>query len=175
MLKKYLPLLLLALTACQEPAPTDKTLTVNQETTSQTDTAHFNGCYAVEKNTPAQIKISTNDGQFVMQMKEPSSSASAWDKPEPLDVMSVERAWEYFGVNALSLNKSDVESVLARPDEMMILAKIKPATQNINPLIDSPYVVYIFKGANTIYQVACDDTPVDIIKDGHTAIKKAYH
>lgn len=109
-----------------------------------------------------------------MQMKEPDGAKTLWDNPEPLDEISVDKAWDYFGVNALSLDKSDVERVLARPDEMMVLAKVKDASQNINPLLDSAYVVYIFKGANTIYQVPCDETPVDIIKDGEKKVQAFY-
>lgn len=127
------------------------------------DMAHFEGCYTIDKTALAQIKISQQDGRFVMQMKEPSTASTTWDAPEILDEISVDKAWEYFGVNALSLDKSDIEHVLSRQDGLMVLAKVKSASHHINPLLDSPYVVYIFRGANTIYQVACDDTPLDIV------------
>ncbi|STZ55505.1 Uncharacterised protein [Moraxella lacunata] len=159
----------LGLTACNQTTPTD-----NAPVKADGQAGVFVGCYSVEKNSPAQIKVSEQAGGFVMQMKEPDGAKTLWDSPEPLDEISVDEAWDYFGVNALSLDKSDVERVLARPDEMMVLAKIKDASQNINPLLDSPYVVYIFKGANTIYQVPCDDTPVDIVKDGEKKVQAFY-
>ncbi|OOR87564.1 hypothetical protein LP123_08185 [Moraxella bovis] len=160
----------LGLTACNQTAPTDNAPTAKADGQAEA----FVGCYSVEKNSPAQIKVSEQAGGFFMQMKEPDGAKTLWDNPEPLDEISVDEAWDYFGVNALSLDKSDVERVLARPDEMMVLAKIKDASQNINPLLDSPYVVYIFKGANTIYQVPCDDTPVDIVKNGKKTVQAFY-
>lgn len=160
----------LGLTACNQPAPTDNAPTAKTDGQAET----FLGCYSVEKNSPAQIKVSEQAGSFVMQMKEPEGAKTLWDNPEPLDEISVDKAWEYFGVNALSLEKSDIERVLARPDQMMILAKLKDASQNINPLLDAPYVVYIFKGANTIYQVSCDDEPMNIIKDGKKQAQAFY-
>ncbi len=168
-----LSLSLFMLTACSEPDPADNTVSQSQPH-EDGQAAQFVGCYSIDKNLPAQIKISQRADGFVMQMKEPDQAKTPWDKPEPLDEISVDKAWEYFGVNALSLDKSDVESVLARPDEMMVLAKIKETSQNINPLLDSDYMVYIFKGANTIYQVPCDDKPLDIIKEGEQAIQ-AFH
>lgn len=160
----------LSLTACNQSVPTDNAPTAKADKQARL----FVGCYSVDKNNPAQIKVSEQAGGFVMQMKEPDGAKMPWDNPEPLDEISVDQAWNYFSVNALSFDKSDVERVLARPDEMMVLAKVKDASQNINPLLDSHYVVYIFKGVNTIYQVPCDDTPVDIIKDGKKTVQMFY-
>lgn len=167
----FAPLLfILALTACNQSAPIDDVAPDKANRQAKI----FVGCYGVEKNGLAQIKISEQAGNFVMQMKEPDGAKTPWDSPEPLDEISIDKAWDYFGVNALSLEKSDIERVLARPDQMMILAKLKDASQNINPLLDAPYVVYIFKGANTIYQVSCDDEPVNIIKDGKKQAQAFY-
>ncbi len=175
-----LPVLTLMLSACnpsqhssQNPSGADdENIKSHQEQVDQT--LHFVGCYSIDKNLPSQIKISQKAGQFVMQMKEPENAKTLWDAPEPLDEIDIDKAWDYFKVNALSLEKSDVQSALARPDAMMVLVKVKEASQNINPLLDSPYVVYIFKGANTIYQVPCDDKPLDIIKEGEQTMK-AFH
>lgn len=151
---------LLALSACQkQPTDTPKA----QESTAQAP-SEFVGCYSIHKNKPAQIKINLEHDAYTMQMKEPAGAKSVWDKPESLKLISTDEAWDFFGVNPLDLNKSDVESVIARPDKMMVLAKVKSVAQHINPHLDSPYVVYIFKGSNTIYQVPCDDTPLDIVK-----------
>ena len=150
----FAPLLfILALTACNQSAPIDDVAPDKANRQAKT----FVGCYGVEKNGLAQIKISEQAGNFVMQMKEPDGAKTPWDSPEPLDEISI-----------------DIERVLARPDQMMILAKLKDASQNINPLLDAPYVVYIFKGANTIYQVSCDDEPVNIIKDGKKQAQAFY-
>lgn len=135
-----------------------------EPTTQESTNSAFIGCYTINYHTPAQIKISQQNNQYVMQMKEPTGAKSVWDTPEPLNVMDIDAAWDFFAVNALNLNKSDIQAVLARPDKMMVLAHIKPASKNINPMLDSAFVVYIFRGSNTIYQVECDDTLVDIVK-----------
>ncbi len=147
----------LGLAACD-----DKTAQVatSKESTVQ-QAVDFTGCYTIKKDGPAQIKISQTDGKWVMQMKEPQSSDKVWDNPEALVLIDTQKAWEFFGVNALGLDRADVEAVLARPDNMMLLAKVKSASKNVNPLLDSEFVVYIFRGSNTIYPVACDETPID--------------
>lgn len=152
---------LLTLSACNKNTPEPTT-----EKTSQTATTNqaFVGCYTINFHGPAQIKISEQDQKLVMQMKEPKGSKNIWDNPEPIHNIEIDKAWEFFKVNTLDLNKSDVQSVIARPDNLMVLAKIKEASKNINPKLDSQYVVYIFQGSNTIYQVDCDDTQIDIIK-----------
>lgn len=153
--------LAIALSACQKQQnPTSQ----EAQTPSTPAQDVFVGCYGIHKDKPAQIKISLDNNQYTMQMKEPASAKTVWDKPESLKLISTDEAWDFFGVNQLDLNKSDVESVIARPDKMMVLAKVKSVAQHINPHLDSPYVVYIFKGSNTIYQMPCDDTPLDIIK-----------
>lgn len=151
---KISPIVLLLLSGCQKVSDTHAVHTQGD----------FVGCYTIDKAKPSQIKINLDDNQYTMQMKEPIGAKTVWDKPEPLDVMTVDTAWQFFGVNHLDLNKSDVEAVIARPDNMMVLAQVKTASHNTNPHLDSPYVVYIFRGANTIYKVACDDTPINIIK-----------
>ena len=150
-------MVLFTLTACEKPTQTSTTQQIQQG-------GEFVGCYTIDKAKPAQIKINHDNGVYTMQMKEPVGAKTIWDNPEPLDEMTIGDAWQFFGVNMLGLEKSDLQAVIARPDKMMVLAQIKSASQNINPRLDSSYVVYIFRGANTIYQVACDDVPLDIIK-----------
>ena len=155
-----LPLLMMmALMGCQKQET--QAQKVGQTASNDSD---FVGCYTINKDTPAQIKITKEADSYAMQMKEPKGAKRIWDNPEPLRVLSVDEAWRFFAVNHLDLNKSDVETVIARADEMMVLAKVKDSAKNINPHLDSSHVVYIFKGSNTIYQVACDDTPITIIK-----------
>ena len=157
--KLTLPLMLvLGMVACGDKGAQTKT-----QESSANQATDFTGCYTIKADSPAQIKISQANGQWVMQMKEPKGSENTWDKPEALTVMDNAKAWEFFGVNTLGLDNSDVEQVLARPDNMMLLAKVKSASKNVNPLLDSEFVVYIFRGSNTIYPVACDDTPISII------------
>lgn len=154
------------LTACN-PQDGDKNLTHNsQNTSNQTDEAdQLIGCYTVNKNTPAQIKISKQKNDYVMQMKEPKGAKTAWDKPEPLlKAASLEQGWEFFRVNSLDFTKDDTEAIIVRPDKRMALAKVKDASQNINPKLDSNFVIHIFGAVNTIYSVACDDTRMDIVK-----------
>lgn len=142
----------LLLVACNQEKPSLQA--------SENSPSDFVGCYTINQQSPAQIKISEQDGKYTMQMKEPQGASSVWDSPESLELVDVGSAWQFFAVNQLDLNKSDVEAVLARPDKMMVLAKIKSASKNINPRLDSAFVVYIFRGSNTIYQVPCDDTPI---------------
>lgn len=154
--KLTLPLMLvLGMVACG-----DKGVQTKTQESSTNQATDFTGCYTIKADTPAQIKISQADGQWVMQMKEPKGSATPWDKPEPLAPMDITKAWEFFGVNTLKLDSSDVEAVIARPDNMMLLAKVKTASKNVNPLLDSEFVVYIFRGSNTIYPVECDEIPL---------------
>lgn len=156
LLKLSLPILFtLGIMACGDKGA--QTKTQESPTNQATD---FTGCYTIKADSPAQIKISQADGKWVMQMKEPKGSVTPWDKPEPLAPMDIAKAWEFFGVNTLKLDSSDVEAVIARPDNMMLLAKVKTASKNVNPLLDSEFVVYIFRGSNTIYPVECDEIPL---------------
>ena len=152
--------LLLALLGCQPPNNTQ-----TEQSVVKSDIANgsaFVGCYTIDKTKSAQIKITHDGNTYAMQMKEPKGAPTIWDNPEPIGDIDIDSAWEFYQVNALSLNKSDIEAVIARPDRMMVLAKLKPSITNINPLLDSPYVVFIFRGSNTIYQIECDDEPLNI-------------
>ena len=62
------------------------------------------GCYTIDKNTPASIKISQAQGGYKMQMKEPNDAAKAWDTPEPLLVLTKQDGWKYFSTNAINLS-----------------------------------------------------------------------
>lgn len=156
---------ILMLSACQQPNDSSINIQTNQSVGEQAtdDTSAFVGCYTIDKHKPAQIKITHDGNAYFMQMKEPKGASTIWDQPETIYSLDIDSAWEFYKVNALSLDKSDIEMVIARPDHMMVLAKVKSSTININPLLDSPYVVYIFRGSNTIYQVECDDEQLNII------------
>ena len=47
---------------------------------------------------------------------------------------------------------------------------MKPVYTNIDPLLDSEYLSYIYRGANTIYRVECDDVNTDILANPHANI-----
>ncbi|OOR90250.1 hypothetical protein B0181_04895 [Moraxella caviae] len=163
------------LAACSEPQPVNEPkLASSQPLVKQSDgalssvIADFIGCYTVSHDEPAQIKLSEKDGKLVMQMKEAANKGRVWDSPEPLEALSMAKGWQYFNVNALDLDSQDVSAVVARPDGMMALAKVRAEAANVNPLLDSEYVAYIVRGTNTIYKVACDDTPTDLLgAQGH--------
>lgn len=112
----------------------------------------FAGCYTVSKNKPAQIKVSKHGFEWVMQMKEPPSAERVWDAAEPLEVIDKSEIPTYF-----SIDPDNVDAVIARPDRVLVLAHVKPVYASTDPLLDSEYLSYIYRGANTIYKVACDD------------------
>ena len=112
----------------------------------------FSGCYTVSHDEPAQIKVSLQEQGLVMQMKEPKSAKRVWDNPEPLEVLPLDRVPNYF-----SIDKKNVTALIGRPDQLFVLAHVKEAYANIDPLLDSQYLGYILQGANTIYKVDCDD------------------
>lgn len=118
------------------------------------------GCYRVEKQGSAQIKINKSDIGYTMQMKEPQGG---WDTPEPMQAIDNEQAWEYFEVNSLGLNQADLAQTLVRHDGVMTLSALKGGVSAINPSLDSEFVVSLFGASNTIYQSACDDEPLDIV------------
>ncbi|WP_323841332.1 MULTISPECIES: hypothetical protein [unclassified Moraxella] len=142
-------LLGLILAACQDKAQ-------NSSNDSNFEPDALVGCYALDQNEPAQIKIDHVKSGFIMQMKEPKDDGvNVWDSGESLQVLNTDKGWEYFKSNALDLNKDDVLKIIARPDGMMALAQVKASAKNINPRLDSPYVMYIVQGSNTVYQVSC--------------------
>ncbi|SPX85127.1 Uncharacterised protein [Moraxella ovis] len=145
--------LLIALTACEPKVNHDASSDAEPVATSSGDLI---GCYTVSHEEPAQIKINQVEGGFNMQMRELEGSPNVWDKPAPLAVIDVDKGWDYFKVNTLDLNKNDVDAMIGRSDGMMVLAKVKDTAININPRLDSSYVMYIVQGSNTVYKVACD-------------------
>lgn len=163
----------MALTACSEPA-TSTTKTAETAKTEMADAAtvsNFEGCYAIEQGSPALIKISKDGTGYAMQMKENAEQAQAWDEPEMLDSLSTDDAWQYFASNSLNLNKSDlIGDAIVRKDKVMAMAQVQSAAANTNPFLDSAYVVMLINKVATIYQVPCDDTRVDMIKDFHHAM-----
>ena len=129
------------------------------------DLSIFEGCYTVSHDEPAQIKVSQNDGAWVMQMKEPASAKRVWDDPEPLEAIENSDIPKFF-----SIDPDNVDVVIGRPDRVLVLAHVKPAYANIDPLLDSEYLSYIYRGANTIYRVECDDINTDILANPHANI-----
>ena len=157
----FILMIVFALTACGEK-PVNSDSTNNKTQADAKD--EFVGCYTINKDTPAQIKISKNQDGYVMQMKEPRGAKTLWDNPESLKKVEPEQAWNFFRVNALDFGKDDVQAVIMRPDNMMVLTKVKDASKNVNPKLDSDFVVHIFGAVNTIYAVDCDDKQIDIVK-----------
>nr|WP_169391975.1 hypothetical protein [Psychrobacter ciconiae] len=143
----------------------DNTATNTAVNTKANDLAVFSGCYTVSHDEPAQIKISEQNGAWVMQMKEPKSANRVWDNPEPLEALDKANLKTYF-----SIDPDNVDAVIARPDKQLVMAHVLPAYANIDPLLDSEYLAFIYKGANTIYKVDCDDVNVDILANPHANI-----
>ena len=144
---------------------TNTTSVDKNTTTTEPDLSVFEGCYTVSSDEPAQIKVSQRDGAWVMQMKEPASAKRVWDTPELLEVVDKSQIPEFF-----SIDPDNVDAVIGRPDRVLVLAHVKPVYANIDPLLDSEYLSYIYKGANTIYRVECDDINTDILANPHANI-----
>lgn len=149
----------LFLTACNDRD------TQNDSKTEAVDLSVFEGCYTVSHDEPAQIKVSQQDDLWVMQMKEPASAKRVWDNPEPLEVIANSDVPQFF-----SIDPDNVDAVIGRPDRVLVLAHVKPVYANIDPLLDSEYLSYIYRGANTIYRVECDDVNTDILANPHANI-----
>ncbi len=143
----------------------DKTVADVETVATKTDLSIFEGCYTVSHDEPAQIKVSEQKGAWVMQMKEPASAKRVWDTPEPLEIIESTEIPKFF-----SIDPDNVDAVIARPDRLLVLAHVKPVYANIDPLLDSEYLSYIYKGANTIYRVECDEINTDILADPHANI-----
>ncbi|WP_350560937.1 hypothetical protein [Psychrobacter sp. CAL346-MNA-CIBAN-0220] len=137
----------------------------NKATNTEPDLSVFEGCYTVSSDEPAQIKVSQQEGAWVMQMKEPASANRVWDTPEPLEVLDKAQIPNFF-----SIDPDNVDALIARPDRVLVMAHVKTAYANIDPLLDSEYLSYIYKGANTIYRVDCDDINTDILANPHANI-----
>lgn len=140
--------------------------TVTKEMPAAAALSVFAGCYTVSHDEPAQIKISEQNGTWVMQMKEAAQAQRVWDEPEALEQVEVSQIPQYF-----SIDPDNVDAVLARPDRVLVMAHVKPVYANIDPLLDSEYLAYIYKGANTIYKVECDDVNVDMLSNPHGQIQ----
>ncbi|MBP2280507.1 hypothetical protein RCH20_000208 [Psychrobacter sp. PL15] len=141
---------------------TSTTAVADKAATTEPDLSVFEGCYTVSNDEPAQIKVSEQDGTWVMQMKEPASAKRVWDTPERLEVVDKSQIPKFF-----SIDPDNVDAVIARPDRVLVLAHVKSVYANIDPLLDSEYLSYIYKGANTIYRVDCDDINTDILANPH--------
>lgn len=154
------------LLACSDKkAAENEVATDNQAVAETGNLATFAGCYTVSFDEPAQIKISEQNGAWVMQMKEPKSANRVWDTPEPLEALDKANLKKYFSIDA-----DNVDAVIGRPDKQLVMAHVLPAYANIDPLLDSEYLAFIYKGANTIYKVECDDVNVDILANPHANI-----
>lgn len=155
-------LLAIILTACQQsnspknsPTPTSASSATNSTTANQ---EHLIGCYTVSRDEPAQIKISKQGSDYVMQMREFNNPNKVWDNPEPLEVIANDNPElrKYFDIKVDE--HQFIEQSLARPDRVFVLAKISDSFANLNPQFDSAYLGFIYQGSNSIYQVACDNT-----------------
>ena len=157
----------LLLVGCDNSQQAKSTDTANTSATAaQPDLSIFAGCYTVSHDEPAQIKVSEQGGKWVMQMKEPASANRVWDTPEPLEVMTAKDIPKYF-----SIDPNNVDAIIGRPDRVLVMAHVKPVYANIDPLLDSEYLSYIYKGANTIYRVECDEVKTDILANPHANMK----
>ena len=74
-------------------------------------------------------------------------------------------------------NKHFLQSLPACPHchqqayDLFINNVVIPRYQNgDDPLLDSEYLAYIYRGANTIYRVECDDVNTDILANPHANI-----
>lgn len=169
-IRKKLTLLIVCITAssalflvgCND---TSTTTVDNNTTTTEPDMSVFEGCYTVSNDEPAQIKVSQQEGAWVMQMKEPASAKRVWDTPEPLEVLDNSEIPKFF-----SIDPDNVDAAIARPDRVLSMAHVKPVYANIDPLLDSEYLAYIYKGANTIYRLDCDDINTDVLANPHANI-----
>lgn len=164
---KYLGWLILpvclTLMGCDQKSANDARDTVTSDTNA--DLSIFSGCYTVSHDEPAQIKVSQQGDDWIMQMKEPKRANRVWDEPEKLEPLPISEVRDYF-----SIDPNNVDAVLARPDKVLVLAHVKSVYANIDPLLDSEYLSYIYKGANTIYKVECDEVNTDILADPHANI-----
>lgn len=113
----------------------------------------WQGCYSVQKNAPAQIKISQNQGKYFMQMKEPKGAKSAWDSPE---ILLQSDDFSVFKNNSLGVQAGDISAMLIRQDKVLALAKV-----DSNLGLDSAVIASLFGAVATIYPVACDNTPIE--------------
>ena len=166
--KRWLPLMVaimassaMFLSACND----SNTQADTKQIETVADLSIFEGCYTVSHDEPAQIKVSQQDGAWVMQMKEPASAKRVWDDAEPLEVIANSDIPTYF-----SIDPDNVDAVIGRPDRVLVLAHVKPVYANIDPLLDSEYLSYIYRGANTIYHIECDDVNTDILANPHSNI-----
>ncbi|MEN6668801.1 hypothetical protein AAJP47_00320 [Psychrobacter sp. B38] len=150
----------LLLTACD-----DHNMQTSTTMKATADLSVFEGCYTVSSDEPAQIKVSQQGDAWIMQMKEAASAKRVWDDPEALEVIENSEIPKFF-----SIDPDNVDAVLGRPDRVLVLAHVKPAYANIDPLLDSEYLSYIYRGANTIYRVECDDVNTDILANPHANI-----
>jgi hypothetical protein len=150
----------LFLTACNDGGSQ-----LDKEVAAPVDLSVFEGCYTVSSEEPAQIRVSQQDGAWVMQMKEPANAKRVWDDAEPLELIENSEIPKFF-----SIDPDNVDAVLGRPDRVLVLAHVKPVYANIDPLLDSEYLSYIYRGANTIYRVECDEVNTDILANPHANI-----
>lgn len=146
------------LSACQPSDPPNRTS--NSKTQAQ-DT--LIGCYTVSHDEPAQIKISRNGTGYQMQMRRFNDPTQGWDNPEPLETLAPDNAelTRYFDIKADE--QRYLQAVLARPDRVLVLAKITDSFARLNPQFDSSYLAYIYRGSNTIYHVACEGADIKTV------------
>ena len=152
------------LTGCNTTSNVTKNETVTNDkpfekssVETQTNSSPLIGCYTVIANQTAQIKVSPNGNELVMQMREPSATATElWDSPEPLENINRSKINDYF-----SIDPKRIDAIVGRADGALVLAHVSQVYPNVNPKIDSEYLSYIYVGANTIYKIDCNEYNVE--------------
>lgn len=171
MMKKWMVVAfaVILLLACTEPKSEsggDEALAgVNQPMRLSDTHQALVGCYTFAYNQQsypdyAMLKLSMVGDVLAMQMKNADAN-KPWDDAEDLQALPIGDGFEFFKVNALDVAMTDIMAVAARPDAVMAIARISPQAQNIKGL-DSDVIIHIAGAVNTIYQVACDDVPMDL-------------
>lgn len=167
-----LTVMLSACNKADEPAsaPTAAAGTVNNSTQTTAVLSDLDkklvGCYTFDNNEQgvpdyAMLKISIAQDALVMQMKN-DDKAVLWDAPERLQTLpALSDGFEFFKVNAININAADVLAVAAREDKVMAIAHIRPELKQMG-VLDSEFIINVAGAVNTIYQVPCDDVPMDL-------------
>ncbi len=120
-------------------------------TKNKIDLSLFVGCYTIDDDRTAQIRISKVGYEWMMQMKEPPTANYVWDAAETLEIINKNQASKL-----LSIDPSNINASIARPDRMLVLAHIEPVYVNIDPYLNSEYIALIDRSIYEIYQVECD-------------------
>ena len=93
------------------------------------------------------------------------------NKPAHLFILIIVFALTACGEKPTNNNSANNKTQADAKDEFVgcyTINKDTPAqikiSKNVNPKLDSDFVVHIFGAVNTIYAVDCDDKQIDIVK-----------